>query len=257
MFNRLSGPLSRHNSPVKVRPSRLLLVRNILIAVTFAFIAACGGLGAEQGFVIFVPDSISVVRGDTQEVTLRVVSRTEFGTTVGFRISRLPSGVTAILDPPLIPGNANSTKLTLTATADAVPGTYTSDIVATESSGERKSAIVTIIVTAPPTGSFRVRVSPIVILDFVEGRPQTVEYSVEPIGNFAGTVSLALSTTSNDFVTSNLNPLSVNLAAGMQTGRFNIVLQPNGEVETKDVTLTGRSGALTDDASVTCGSFGE
>lgn len=240
--------------PMKVTSRALLMTRNILAAITFALLLACGGVGPDG--LAFTVGSISVGKGQSQIVSVTIYSKVDGEASVAFRASRLPSGVTATFDPVTVLPHANTTKLTINASASAVPGTYTADITATESTGARTTSMVKITVTQPTAGSFTVSVSPILILDFVAGVSQTVEYTVRPVGSFAGTVNLALSTESNDFLPGGLYPPSVDLSTGVKTGQFSIVLEPNGEVETEDVVLTGTSGTTTQTAEVRCGQVG-
>ena len=122
------------------------------LVVSFVAQAACADLSMDHplGLDVAISGSVVVAQGRNAATSVLVTRRDGYSDAVPLEASDLPSGVTAAFDPPYIvagTGDASS-RLTLSAAADAATGTFQYTVTARSSSSRHPSATGSITVIA-------------------------------------------------------------------------------------------------------------
>lgn len=136
------------------------------------------------------PTAVSVQAGSEGSVTISLSRTSPFDNAVALSLIGMPAGVTGQLSTTTIPVGSSTATLNLVVAATVVPGNYSLTIRGS-GGGLTDETTVTLTVTAAPTGSFALSVTPAgVSVPQAEGKAAAV--TVSRTAPFAGAVALAV-----------------------------------------------------------------
>jgi hypothetical protein len=145
-----------------------------------------GPTGSTGSFTISVsPATASIQQSGSTYVTVTLTRSGGFSGAVTLTISGSPEGVSATMDPAVLSGNTVLSRIDLTASASAVPGTPTVTITGT-SGTSHASATFALSVTAAPDYALSVPATTV-----AAGATSDITVSINR-ANFTGGVTLAL-----------------------------------------------------------------
>jgi hypothetical protein len=136
------------------------------------------------------PTTVSLPAPGTATATITIQRSPGFTAPVSLWPENFPNGVT--VSSAQNPVTGNTVTVTLTATAQAVPGTYATSVRG-EVQGQPERRVTFQLVVQAATGFSIAPVSTSVVL-LAGGQPQVVSYAVSRSGGFTGTVSFSVST---------------------------------------------------------------
>jgi len=183
------------------------------------------------------PNSVGVVQGSSNSVTVGVTSQNGFSGSVSLLASGLPAGVTVSFNPS---STASTSIATFTANASAAPGTFTVTIKGV-SGNLANSTTVSLAVTAAP--NFALAASP-TGLSIKRGATGSATISIVPSNGFSGSVAFSASGLRKGMSASfspnpTVNSSTLTLATSNKTN-----------IGTFTVTITGVSGGLSHPTSI-------
>ena len=182
------------------------------------------------------PATLSVAQGSNIPSTITVNPMNGFTGSVSLAASGLPTGVTASFNTN--PATTTST-LTLTASSSATPGPATVTITGTSGTLAPETTTINLTVTVP---GFTLSANP-ATLSVAESGSNTSTITVNPMGGFTGSVSLAPSglpsgvTAAFTSTSATTSTLTLSATSSATTGPAT-------------VTITGTSGSLTATATI-------
>jgi hypothetical protein len=183
------------------------------------------------------PASLSLAQGANITSTIAISGQGGFAGTVALTASGLPSGVTAAFSPAT---TASKSTVTFTAASGAPPST--SSVTVTGTSGSLTSKLtISLAVTGPP--AFSLSVSPAALSIAIGASGKSV-LTLTPHNGFAGSVTVSLSGLPAGVVGSfgpGATPASVAVTLAVTAAAV-----PG----TSTVTVTGKSGSLTETTSI-------
>lgn len=186
------------------------------------------------------PTALSIARGSSGSVTITASLGPAMSGSLTLSASSLPSGVTAAFSPASISsasGNSPSSKLTLTVSSSATPGTY-SILVNAASGATVESAAISLTIASPAT--FTLNASPSSLTVAPGGATSTL-ISLTPVGGFTGTVTVSYGT-----LPSGITARWSDVAAGAM-----LTLETSAAVEGAfTITITGTSPGLSPSPTV-------
>jgi galactose oxidase len=190
------------------------------------------------------PPSQTVMQGDSTTYTAAIAALNGFTGTVTFGASGLPSGASASFIPTSVP-SAGSSAMTITTASTTPTGTYAITITGTSGSTSH-STTVTLVVTSSATPDFSISATP-PSLTVARGTKGSYTVTVSALNGFNGTVTFSLAGLPANTVL-RINPTSVT-----GSGSTTLVVYPQSSAPpgTYSLTVTGTSGALTHDATMT------
>jgi len=195
------------------------------------------------------PSALVVARGDADASTLTVTSLNGFSSEVNLSIFDLPAGVVAFFNSSTVTpppdGSATST-LILNVSNSTAPGNYSLTISGTSDSLTH-SVTISLIVTAQ--ADFTVSASPS-SLTAAQGGGNTSIITVTSIYGFNAAVNLSVSGAPTG-VTVMLNPMSVTPFEGSATSTLTVSVNATATAGSYDLIVTGISGSLTHNTTVT------
>jgi hypothetical protein len=201
------------------------------------------------------PASLSIAQGANGNTTVSI-NRTNFTGPVTLAVEGLPTGVTASFNPAS-PVSANSTVLTLTATASALVGPATVTIRGTTPGQSAElganaiadqSVTLSLTITATSSGGFTLSATPPTV-NVTAGAGGTSTININRTGGFAGSVTLAVSgqvtgltaSLSPTPTTGNTSTLTISTTTGVGAGPFTLTITgtATGQAnQTTTVTVT-------------------
>jgi len=187
--------------------------------------------------LVSAPGSTSFAAGGAGGVTIGVAPQNGFTGTVTFRISGLPTGVTANFTPPSSTVAAN---LTLMAAATTASGTWTATVTGTSGS---LSATTTFTLTIAGLPSFTLSASP-AALTISPGGSGSSTVTVNQQNGFSGLVNLKISGLPSG-VTGAFNPATTNGGSALT-----IAASASAAAGKSTLTVTGTSGSLTETTTI-------
>lgn len=132
------------------------------------------------------PGSLSLIQGESAEVTVEVTAIGGFGEEVELEVSDVPDGVSVTFSPESgVPDFTSN--MTVEVSEEVEPGTYELQVVGS-GGGKSHSALLTLEVLPMP--DFEVSLSPD-SMELLPGQEAAVTVSVEPIGGFEEEVELS------------------------------------------------------------------
>jgi subtilisin family serine protease len=207
--------------------------------------AADAWLATTPDFTVAVtPGSVTAPRGSSAAYDIAVSGANGFGGDVSLGVPSLPAGVSATVDPALVPGGTGTAHLTLAVTGSAAPGTYPFTVVGTSGSMSRSST-ATLVVPVPP--DFSLGLSP-ASATVTAGGGTTLTASVAATGGFTGAVALSASGVPANVGSASVAPATVDTAGTAQVTVQTLGGAPPG---TYTVTVSGQSGGVVHTAAAT------
>jgi galactose oxidase-like protein len=199
-------------------------------------------IGQQPDFsVAATPLSQTVVQGNGTSYNVTITPSGGFSGTVSFSVSGLPQGASASFIPTSV-NTSGSTTLSISASGSTPTGSYS--LVVTGSSGTLShSATVTLNVNAP--SDFSISASPS-SQTITAGSRTSYTITINPIGGFAGTVSLSVTGLPRR-ANGNFNPSSI---TGSGTSTLTVFPNKNAPRGTSTLTITGSSGGLSHSTAV-------
>jgi len=190
-------------------------------------------------FTLFAsPSLLSVAQGSSGSSTISVTPLNGFSDNVSLSASGLPSGVTASFNPPSTTGIST---LQLSASTVAVTGTF--DVTVTGTSGSLSaSTTISLAVTAAP--NFSLSASPS-SLNVARGSDGTTAITITPSNGFGGSVTFSVSGLGKG-VSASFSP-----NPGTTTSALTLMASKGATIGTFTVTITGASGALSHQTTIT------
>ena len=185
------------------------------------------------------PNSLSVVQGNQGSSAITVNPLNGFSAAVTLSASGLPSGVTASFNPT---STMSSSTLTVAASATAVTGTVTVTVTGTSGSLSASTTIsLTVTAAAPP--NFSISASP-TSLSIARGGQGTSTIAITPSNGFSGNVTFSISGLRKG-VSASFSP-----NPGTSTSTLTLTVSKGATTGTFAVTITGVSGALSHQTSI-------
>ncbi len=224
------------------------------------------GGGPASSFTLTVaPPSATVTQGQAATYTATVTGVNGFSGPVSLSVSGLPENATAQFVPPVVTPTANGATSTLTVAtggADAPgnlqgtirsraissPGTYTLTIIAT-SGGVTRRATVQLIVAVAGTPMFALAAAP-PSQSVAAGGATTYAVTVTGSNGFSNPVDLSVTGLPSG-ATGSFSPTQVAPNATGATSTLTVTTVGSTPTGTSPLTITGTSGSLTNQASVT------
>jgi subtilase family serine protease len=185
------------------------------------------------------PASVSVAQGGNGGTTITVTPSNGFTGSVTLSTTPLPSGVTAnfATNP-----TTSTSSLTFTVTSTATTGMVTVTVTGTSGS---LTHTTTVTLTVTGTSDFSLSASPTSV-SVGQGSQGTSTITSTVTGGFSGVISLGASGQPTG-VTVSFNPTSI---TGAGTSTMTMTVGSSVAVGTYLITVTGNSGALTHNTSV-------
>jgi subtilase family serine protease len=183
------------------------------------------------------PNSVSIPQGSTGTSTITIAPVNGFTGTVAFTTSTLPSGVTA----SFAAGASNTEVMTLAATGSATTGSGLITVTGTSGSLTEPTSVT---LTITPGPSFTLAAAPASV-SVAQGSTGTSTVTITPVNGFTGTVA---------FTASGLpSGVTASFAAGTvsDTEVMTLTATISATTGSGPITVTGTSGSLTEQASVT------
>jgi hypothetical protein len=220
-------------------------------SVTFTLTVTAAPVGSYT--LTLNPATTTVTQGSNTTVTVNI-NRTNFPAGVTLTAENLPNGVTASFNP-VSPVTANSTVLTLTASATATTGTTNVTIRgSTPGLGPENAAAVVADQTVTLTltvnastggGSFTLSAAP-ATLSFAQGGNGSSTITINRTGGFAGDVALSVTGQVTN-MTASVTPTSTT----GNTATLNVTTTSGVAAGNVTLTITGTSGSITQTTTVT------
>jgi subtilase family serine protease len=189
------------------------------------------------------PTSVTITQGSQGSSKISISPVNGFSGNVSFTNSALPSGwsVSYSPNPASYPANP-STTATFMASANAT--TETTTVTVTGTSGAVSNQVkITVTVNAGATPNFTLSASPS-SLTIHRGNSGTSTITVNPVNGFSGSVSLSASGLPRN-VTASFSPSSTTT-----TSTLTLTASRRASTGTKNVTVTGKSGALSQTVTI-------
>jgi len=199
-------------------------------SVTATFVLTVTAAPASTYALSLTPTSLPITQGANGTVTVNL-TRTNFASAVTLAAEGLPSGVTAAFNAS--PTTANSSTLTLTATAGATVGTSNVTIRGTATGATDQTATLALTVSAAASGSYTLSATPAAV-SVPQGTNVTSTINITRTGGFAGSVALAV-TGAPTGVTATLNPASTT----GNTSTLTIAASATATTGAATLTITG------------------
>jgi cellulose 1,4-beta-cellobiosidase len=187
----------------------------------------------------------SVEQAATGSTSVLVLPVNGFTGDVSFRVSGLPTGVTAAFSPASITGGKGTSTLTFTAAANApVPAAPVVITVTGTSGAITQTTSLSLTIVGRP--DFSITAAPPAAVTITPGSNPTATVTVASLFGFTGTVSISASGLPAG-VQANFSPSSVN-------GSGSIVINFNAQTSTPsgttNISIVGTSGSLTHSATI-------
>ncbi len=213
-----------------------------------ALIAALAGSSSSTpGFSLSAsPGSVSVVQGNSGNVTITSTVSGGFDSAVTLSASGQPSGVTVSFSPTSITGTGSST-MTITVTSTVAAGTYGITVTGT-SGATTETTSVSLTVTTASSGTFTISVSPSSGYLF-QGQSGYAVVTTAVSGGFDASISFSATGVPSG-VTASFSPSSLP-APGSGTTDFNLTVARNAPTGTYPITITGTGGGVTKTTTLT------
>ncbi len=144
----MSKPFARRRS--------MMLAAAIAISAGAFTLSACGSDGNDSTGDIDIgvtPASITIVQGGSAAASIAIDRSGTFAGGVGLAVTGEPAGVDAVFAPAALGVGESTAAITVSAAADAVPGTYPLTLTASGSGVSDDTATLTVVVTAAPLGA--------------------------------------------------------------------------------------------------------
>jgi subtilase family serine protease len=183
------------------------------------------------------PASLSLAQGTSITSAIAISGSGGFAGTVALTASGLPSGVTAAFSPA---STASKSTVTFTAASSAPSSTSTVTITGTSGSLTGKLTI-SLTVAGPPT--FSLSVSP-AALSIAIGASSKSALTLTPVNGFTGSVTVSLSGLPTGVVGS-FSPGTTSASLAVT-----LVVTAAAVPGTSTVTITGKSGSLTETTTI-------
>lgn len=182
--------------------------------------------------------ALSIVQGQSRSISVTVSCEGGYAGGVALAITSAPAGVTATLDPSLVPSGAWGSMLTIAVDSRTAPGTYSLTLTGSGTGVDNESAMLILTVTAAGTPNIGVQLAS---TRFSTPPAQTISVAVTISrgGGFGEAVALGVSGLPAD-VMSKLDPTVV--PAGEWRSMLTLFVGPTAPPGTYFLTLTG-SGA--------------
>lgn len=182
--------------------------------------------------------ALSIVQGQSKSISVTVSCEGGYAGGVALAITSAPAGVTATLDPSLVPSGAWGSMLTIAVDSRTAPGTYSLTLTGRGTGVDNESAMLILTVTAAGTPNIGVQLAS---TRFSTPPAQTISVAVTISrgGGFGEAVALGVSGLPAD-VMSKLDPTVV--PAGEWRSMLTLFVGPTTTPGTYFLTLTG-SGA--------------
>ena len=188
--------------------------------------------------------TLSVPAGSSGTVTLTTTGNSTFNSAVGFSVSGLPAGMTAVFAPATIaaPGSG-STMLTLNVSSAVAPKSYAVAITAV-GGGISKATNVTVNVPG-----FTLAASPATASVSGKTTKGTVTLTTAILGGFASSIALSVSGVPNG-VSVSLSPQSL-VSPGSGRATLTVTKGTGASVGSSQVTVTASGGGIQHTSMIT------
>ena len=137
------------------RRRSMMLAAAIAISAGAFTLSACGDDGNDTTGDIDIavaPTTITIVQGGSAAATVTIDRSGTFAGGVALTATGQPSSVDAVFAPAALGAGESTAAITVSAAADAVPGTYPLTLTASGSGVSDDTATLTVVVTAAPVG---------------------------------------------------------------------------------------------------------
>ena len=188
------------------------------------------------------PTSKTLLPGENGTIALTVTRSGGFSGAVALSLEGAPAGVTGTFSPATIPAGATSSTLTLSAAADAAPGSYNLTVRAKADGVSDKTATLSLTISPPPEPDFRiVLASP--RISAIQGRSARAGFTIERLNGFDGVVDLSVEVQGGV-------PAGMHIAfteddpANPSSGEVGLSLGQHVHVGDYTLTVRGQSGNL-------------
>jgi hypothetical protein len=194
------------------------------------------------------PSSQSVVQGSGTTYTATITGSNGFSDPVSLSAGGFPSGAGATFSPASVTGSGTST-MSVTTSAATPPGTYTITVTGTDTGTQGapvQNTTVTLVVTSAAGPDFSISATP-PSQSVVQGSGITYTATISALNGFSGAVTLSASGFPSG-AGATFSPPSV---TGSGASTMNVTTSATTPPGTYTLTVTGTSGALVHNASVT------
>jgi uncharacterized membrane protein len=133
----------------------MLLAAAIAISAGAFTLSACSDNGNDTTGdidIVVAPASITIVQGASAAAAVTIDRSGTFAGGVGLAVSGQPASVDAVFAPASLGAGESTAAITVSAAADAVPGTYPLTLTASGSGVSDDTATLTVTITAAPVG---------------------------------------------------------------------------------------------------------
>jgi hypothetical protein len=191
------------------------------------------------------PSTQTVIVGNATSYTASVAAVDGFSGVVTLSASGLPAGATPSFVPTTVTGSGPST-LTVTTSATTPLGTYPLTITGTSGSLKQTANVSMTVAAVPPPPNFSLTVTPST-QTVAAGSATTSTASIVALNGFGGVVTLSASGLPAG-ATPSFVPATV---TGAGSSTLTVTTSATTPLGTYPVTITGKSGSLTQTANVT------
>lgn len=186
------------------------------------------------------PTSVSLIQGESDSTRITLTRRGGFDGAVELSIEHAPAGVTATFSPDTIPAGSATSRLTLSAAANADTGSHQLTVRARAAGVSDRTATLTLTISPQPTPDFRI------VLEkgranLVQGQEGLVGLTVERLNGFDGPLSLSLEGAPDGMTAL----LILDDEAHPSEGEVGIALERHVHVGDHTLTVRAVSGNLT------------
>ena len=189
--------------------------------------------------------ALSIVQGQSRSISVRVSCEGGYAGGVALAITSAPAGVTATLDPSLVPSGAWGSMLTIAVDSRAAPGTYSLTLTGSGTGVDNESATLIFTVTAAGTPHIGVQLASS-RFSTPPARTTSVAVTISRGGGFSGAVVLGVSGLPAG-VRAKLDPTVV--PAGEWRSMLTLFVGPTTTPGTYLLTLTGTGAGVASQAT--------
>jgi uncharacterized membrane protein len=186
-----------------------------------------------SGFALGITPAgaVSLQQGTSNNTKTVTINRTNYSSDVTLAAENLPAGLTAAFSPN--PASGTSSTLTLSANGTVAPNTYTITIRGTGPSALDATVTVSVTVTAAPTGSFTLSLTPSTSVTLQQGSSDNSRTVGIARNNYTASVTL----TAENLPTGLTAAFAPNPASGTSA---TLTLTASGTVAANTYTITIR-----------------